>query len=264
MKFLLKSELLLMRYRLPLILLLSLSISGCAINHPDNTNPQDPYEHINRKVFAFNMAVDKAVIRPVAKTYDLILPSPAKKGVSNFFSNLDDLTVTANNLLQLQFKKAVANLARVVINTIVGVGGLFDVATPMGIPKSIGDFGLTLAAWGSDNTPYLVLPFFGALTIRDAVGIPVDYLLFSVWPHVDSYALRYGLEGEDIIQARATFLASDRVLEQTFDPYVFMRDAYLQRREFLINKTKKPETETKTEENRLAYPIPIDRKIIAH
>lgn len=211
---------------------------GCATDKFPPSHPQDPYEHFNRKVFAFNMALDRAFFRPIAKVYDAVLPWPVKKGVRNFFGNLNDLTSVANELLQMHFAQAVADLARIVINTTIGIGGLFDVATYLGLEKDKEDFGLTLASWGSTATPYIILPFLGPYTLRDFVGMPVDYFLFGVWPYIPWDSLRYGLQGISLVQYRASLLAGDEIVDQAFDPYVFIRDAYLQRRAYLVKENK--------------------------
>ena len=214
---------------------LILSLTGCATN-TGPVDPQDPYEHINRKIFDFNMALDKALFRPVAKVYDVVLPWPVKRGVYNFFNNIGDVTSAANEILQLDFPQAIADLARVFINTIVGIGGLFDVATSLGVERDASDFGLTLAHWGSRNTPYVVLPFFGPYTVRDAVSFPINYFLLSPWAYFKPPVFQWSLAGIYYTQRRSELLAGDDVVDQAFDPYVFVRDAYLQRRDFLINE----------------------------
>ena len=198
-------------------------------------NPHDPYEHVNRQIFAFNMALDHAVLRPIAKTYDFVLPWPVKKGIHNIFDNIGDVTSAANEILQLHFDQAVADLARVVINTTIGVGGLFDVATPMGVVKNKQDFGMTLAHWGCHNTPYVMLPFFGPATVRDAVGLPVNMILLDPWTYGASTDVQIGAFGVYQIQYRASLLVADKVVDQAFDPYVLVRDAYLQHRRHVIN-----------------------------
>ena len=209
-------------------------VTGCAISKGP-VDPQDPYEHFNRNVFAFNLALDRALL-PVAKAYDFVLPWPVKKGVHNFFDNVGDITSAANEILQLDFPQAIADIARVVINTIFGIGGLFDVATRLGVERDVEDFGLTLAHWGSRDTPYIVLPFFGPATVRDAVALPVNYFLLSPWGYVNSQEVQYITAGLYFVQRRSELLIGDKVVGQAFDPYVFVRDAYLQRREFLINE----------------------------
>lgn len=224
-------------------------ICGCASNKLPSSDSQDPYENINRKVFAFNMALDRAFFRPIAKVYDVVLPWPAKRGVRNFFGNIGDVTSVANEILQFHFGQAVADLARVAINTIFGIGGLFDVATCIGLEKDKEDFGLTLAMWGSKDTPYIVLPFLGPYTIRDAVGAPIDYFLLSIWPYVNPRAVRYGLQGLRAVQSRASLLPGDEIIDQAFDPYVFVRDAYLQRRAYLVKESKEEHVMRYTDEN---------------
>jgi len=229
------------------------SISGCAISKFPSTEPQDPYEHLNRKVFAFNMALDRALFRPVAKVYDAVLPWPLKKGVRNVFSNIGDVTSVANEILQMHFSQVAADLARIVINTTIGIGGLFDVASKLGLEKDKEDFGLTLATWGSKNTPYLVLPFLGPYTIRDMVGLPIDYFLFSVWPYIKWDAIRYGMEATYVVSYRASLLAGDEIVDQAFDPYVFVRDAYLQRRAYLVKESKEEHVTKYTDDNGIVH-----------
>jgi phospholipid-binding lipoprotein MlaA len=222
-------------FRVVLLVSLIFCVIGCATSK-EPVDPQDPYEHFNRKVFAFNIAFDRVLFRPVAKTYDTILPWPVKKGVHNFFDNVGDVVSAANEILQLAFPQAIADLARVVINTIVGIGGLFDIATLLGVEKNIGDFGLTLARWGSKDTPYMVLPFFGPATVRDAIALPINYFLLSPWGYLNSQELQYITAGLYFVQSRSELLIGDKVVEQAFDPYVFVRDAYLQHRRFLIEE----------------------------
>jgi phospholipid-binding lipoprotein MlaA len=218
------------------------SLLGCASSKYPTTHPLDPYEHFNRKVFAFNMAVDRAFFRPIVKVYDKVLPWPVKKGVRNFFGNIGDVTSAANEILQLHFGQAVTDIARVAINTTLGIGGLIDVAEYLGLEKDKEDFGITLARWGSKKTPYLVLPFLGSSTIRDLVGLPVDYYFLSVWPFVNPNALRYGLQAGNAVQRRDTLLPGDKIVDEAFDPYVFIRDAYLQRRGYLVKESEEEHT----------------------
>lgn len=222
-------------FRLLLIVILIVVITGCATTKLP-ADPKDPYEHINRKIFDFNMAIDRAFFRPIAKVYDMVLPWQVKKSVYNIFNNIGDVTSAANELLQLDFPQAIADLARVVINTTLGFGGIFDVATHLGIERDVEDFGLTLAHWGSRNTPYIVLPFLGPFTISDAVGYPINYFLLSPWGYIRSPAWTWGVAALYFVQRRASLLIGDKVVEQAFDPYVFVRDAYLQRREYLADE----------------------------
>src|SRR3990170_774017 len=231
-----------------------INITGCATSKFPSSNPQDdPYEHFNRKVFAFNMAVDRAFFRPVARVYDAVLPWPVKTGVRNFFGNIGDVTSVANEILQLHFAQVVADLARIVINTTIGIGGLFDVAASLGLEKDKEDFGLTLASWGSKNTPYLVLPFLGPYTLREAVGMPIDYFLLSVWPYLKANALFYGVRTTYYVQYRASLLAGDKIVDQAFDPYIFVRDAYLQRRAYLVQENKEEHVTKYVDDNGICH-----------
>ena len=222
-------------FRLLLIVILIVVITGCATTKLP-VDPKDPYEHINRKIFDFNMALDRAFFRPIAKTYDVVLPWQMKKGVYNFFNNIGDVTSAANELLQLDFPQTIADLARVVINTTIGIGGLFDVATRLGVERDAEDFGITLGHWGAKDTPYIMLPFFGPSTVRDAVGLPINYFLLSPWAYINSLEAQYAAAGLYYVQRRATLLIGDDLIDQAFDPYVFIRDAYLQRRNFMIDE----------------------------
>jgi phospholipid-binding lipoprotein MlaA len=220
-----------------LVVLGSALLSGCAVNK-ELIEPQDPYEQVNRKIFAFNMSIDKHVYRPVAKAYDNTLPAPVKKGVNNFFSNVGEISNVAQDLLQVNVRSAICDTCRFAINSTIGIGGLFDFASKFGIPKNNQDFGLTLARWGSKNTPYIVLPFIGPSTLRDAVGMSIDYTMINVWDYVEPPELRYGSLTLKYIDIRANLLAGDKIIDQAFDPYILVRNAYLQRRAYLIDNKK--------------------------
>ncbi len=235
-----------------ILIMIVVVVAGCASTKRPLSNPQDPYENFNRKVFAFNMAVDKAFFRPIAKVYDNMLPWPIKRGVRNVFCNLGDVNSAANEMLQLHFGQAVADLARVVINTIVGLGGLFDVATSLGLERDKEDFGLTLGVWGSNDSPYLILPFLGPSTIRDTVALPVDYLL-SVWPYIEWDSVRYSMMATNLVQRRATLLAGDNIVDQAFDPYLFVRDAYLQRRSYLVKESQEEHEAKYVDDNGITH-----------
>jgi phospholipid-binding lipoprotein MlaA len=235
-----------------LLVVLIFSTVGCATNTAPSS-PQDPYEHFNRKVFDFNQAVDHAFIRPVAKVYDKVLPWQLKTGIRHVFNNMGDVTSAANEILQLNFPQAIADLTRVVINTIFGIGGLFDVATALGIERDIEDFGLTLAHWGSRSSPYLVLPFIGASTVRDAVGLAINYTLLSPWDYIPNQTVKNITAGTYVVQRRAMLLIGDDVVNQAFDPYVFIRDAYLQRREFLVKEGELRQVEKFVDGNGISH-----------
>lgn len=205
-----------------LLLTIMLTSVGCACI--------DPLEPMNRKIFVFNMALDHAIFRPVAKAYDKIVPAPVVCAIGNFFDNIDDITNVANNALQLKFYDAWSDVWRVGFNTTFGLLGLFDVATCAGLPKHHQDFGLTLARYGYVRSTYLMIPLFGPATIRDTVGWGVDWRYLSVWPYIEPKSLRYGLYGLRLVHKRALLLPADKLIDESVDPYIFVRDAYLQKR----------------------------------
>ncbi len=220
--------------RFCLLFLASLFSSGCTtLDGPPN--PDDPFESFNRSMFSFNEKVDKYAFKPAAKSYNFVMPNFASKGVSNFFSNIDDIVVFFNQLLQFKFAAAGATSARFVFNTTFGLLGLFDVATEMGLHKHNEDFGQTLAVWGVPSGPYLVLPFLGSLTIRDSAGLATDWTYFD--PIFKRQTLNQSLVTLTIkyIDIRAGLIKATNVLDDTVpDKYAFVRDAWTQRRQFLI------------------------------
>lgn len=217
-------------FRISGILLLSLGLFGCATNG----DPRDPLEPLNRGIYKFNDTVDAAVIKPVATTYKDALPSPVRTAIGNFFSNLDDVLVLLNDLLQFKLEQAASDFSRLAWNTSVGIVGLIDVATPMELPKHNEDFGQTLGYWGINDGPYLVLPFLGPSSIRDTVGLAVDSHYDPVWRHtpVDERNSAVALHAVD---TRSRLFEAEEVLDEAaIDRYVFLRDAYLQRRRGLV------------------------------
>jgi len=221
-------------------------LGGCATNG----DPRDPLEPLNRAVYSFNDGFDKVLAKPVAEAYRFVLPDFMRTGVSNFFSNLNDVIVMLNNLLQGKFTPAVSDFARLFVNTTVGVLGLFDVATELELPKHNEDFGQTLGYWGIGDGPYLVLPLLGPSSARDTVGWVGD---FYAWPvtYVDDDRTRYILIGVRFISLRADLLEATRILETAaLDPYEFVRDAYLQRRRNLVYDGKPPPDEDDIEDTK--------------
>lgn len=207
-------------------------LAGCATG-PD-ANPRDPLEPFNRGVSSFNDAVDRAVLKPVATTYRDVTPSFLRTGVNNFFGNLRDVWSVVNATLQLKPRAATENAMRVGINTLFGFGGLLDIATEMGIERTSLDFGHTLGRWGVPSGPYLVLPVFGPSSFRDATGFVVDSRVDLVgnMSDVSDRNVLYSLRAVD---TRSGLLRASSLLEgAALDPYSFMRDAYLQRRESQI------------------------------
>ena len=190
----------------------------------------DPYERMNRNVYAFNDAVDKAAVKPVAKGYQKIVPKGLRLCASNMFSNLGEPYTAANNLLQGKPKSMLQDIGRLLLNSTLGIGGCIDVASAWGIPKHQEDFGQTLAVWGVPSGPYVVLPVLGPSTVRDALSKPVDFLANPIG-YVTNVPLRNSLQGYKMLDTRTNLLeASDVVDQSALDPYVMVRDAWLQRR----------------------------------
>ena len=202
-------------------------ISGCATG-PDR-KPGDPFEPMNRAVFQFNDKLDAYVARPVAQGYQKVTPQPLRTAVSNFFSNLGDLSNAANALLQLKITDATEDIVRFAFNSTFGLGGLLDWATPAGLPKHHEDFGLTLGHWGVPSGPYLVLPLFGPSTVRDSMGLVVD-VKFNPLNYMEP-ALRNPLYVLQFVSVRSDLLgATDLLQAAALDKYSFVRDAYTQQR----------------------------------
>jgi phospholipid-binding lipoprotein MlaA len=205
-------------------------LAGCATSG----NPKDPLEGFNRAMFAFNDALDAVVIKPVAQGYEAVMPAPLRTGVTNFFANIADLFIGINNLLQGKPEQALSDLGRVVINSTIGILGLFDVASEAGLEKHEEDFGQTFGRWGVGDGAYLVLPFFGPRTVRDTVGLALDVKTDPV-AHLSDVATRNSLLALRLIDNRADLLPADKVIEQAaLDKYSYVRDGYLQRRRSLI------------------------------
>jgi phospholipid-binding lipoprotein MlaA len=213
--------------------------TGCATTS-GSSNPRDPWEGFNRPVYEFNDAVDRAVLKPVAQGYVKVVPEVARTGVNNFFGNLNDLGTGLNNILQGKPAEGANDLGRLVVNSIVGIFGLFDVATPMGLDKHNEDFGQTLGWWGVPSGPYLVIPLLGPSTARDAPARIVDPQYFY-GPYIDKNVAEWALPITDVIRTRANFLQGERVLDDAaLDRYSFLRDAWLQRRQNQVYDGKPP------------------------
>jgi phospholipid-binding lipoprotein MlaA len=192
----------------------------------------DPLESLNRKIFAFNDVADKYVLSPVARGYQAVTPDSLERGIGNMFSNLLEITTVINDVLQLKFGQAASDTGRFLINSTVGLAGLFDVASPLGLEKHEEDFGQTLGYWGVVSGPYLVVPFLGPYTLRDSVGGFAD--VFSDYiTKLDHIPTRNQLWMLRNVDDRGGLFAAEELI--TGDRYSFIRDAYLQRREYLVN-----------------------------
>ncbi|MEH6567867.1 MAG: VacJ family lipoprotein [Halioglobus sp.] len=193
---------------------------------------QDPLMEVNRSVHGFNRAVDSAVLKPIAQTYTKVTPSFVQRRLQSFFSNIDDVRVTINDLLQLKFSRAASDAGRLVVNTTVGLGGLFDVAEPaLGLEKHYEDFGQTLGFWSVNSGPYIELPFLGPSTLRDSAGLIVDVFLNPTQLLQTGQATT--LAASESVHDRAALLEVEGLISG--DDYVFIREVYLQRRAFLVN-----------------------------
>ena len=217
-----------------LVALLSLLLVGCATAPNAKKDPRDPFEGFNRASYKFNDALDRAILKPVAKGYKAVTPDPVEQGVSNFFSNLTQPAIIINDLLQAKFKDSLNDTGRFLLNSTVGIGGFFDPASKAGLERHDEDFGQTLGKWGTPAGPYLMIPFFGPSTARDAVGSGVGVFTDPVH-YVERDAWRYGLQGMDLLDSRVRRLPLDDTINQAFDKYAFIRNAYLQQREFAVH-----------------------------
>jgi phospholipid-binding lipoprotein MlaA len=208
--------------------------SGCA-SAPGRTTNDDPWVGFNRGVYKFNDTVDRATLKPVAKGYRKITPRWIRTGVGNFFSNLSYPATIVNQFLQGKPKLGLQDTGRFLVNTTLGVGGLVDVATKVGLQANDEDFGQTLAVWGVNSGPYLTLPFFGPSSLRDAPSRVADYFLAPL-TYIDGipWEAEWGMRGLDLVHSRSELLSLDPTLQSTFDPYAFMRDAFVQQREYVI------------------------------
>ena len=221
---------LLYQARLSLAMAVLMTLAGCATVDPEYRDPRDPFESFNRAMYRFNDGLDRAIVKPLARGYAAITPEPVDRGITNFFSNLDDISSALNNFLQLKFNRAFSDVGRLLVNTTVGLLGFLDVASNMNLPKHDEDFGQTLGAWGMPSGPFIVLPIFGPSSGRDAVGVVVDWYTDPL-TYLNDGTVAWGLKGLRLVDRRAGLLGASRVLEQAaLDPYVFVRDAYLQKR----------------------------------
>ena len=224
------------------LLLCLVALCGCATPMP---RKDDPYENFNRKMYAFNDLADRVAIRPVAVGYRKVTNDTSRRLISNFFANIESPITIANDLLQANPKEAFRATSRFAINTTVGLLGFFDPASEMGIDVSATDFGVTLAKWGVPEGPYLVLPLIGSTTGRDISAFPVDrFLLDPLSWYASSHNLQYSAEYLPtvayLVTLRSSAIDAEGLLEGVYDPYVFYRDAYRQRRLYKVYRGNPP------------------------
>ena len=228
------------------VLLCSAMLAGCATG--PNANPKDPLEPFNRSMFEFNDALDQAVLKPVATAYKEVTPDLLRRGVGNFFNNVEDIWSFVNNVLQLKGEGAANSIMRVSVNTLFGLGGILDVASEMRIERHTEDFGQTLGRWGVGAGPYVVLPFFGPSTLRDTVALPVDKTMGDPVTKIDDIPVRNTLWALRLVNKRAQVLKAGDLLEEVaLDKYTFFRDSHLQRRRNAVFDGNPPEEEPEPE-----------------
>ena len=220
-----------------LIIAMLLSLGGCATHDPADENSTfveyDPLEPLNRKVHAFNRGMDRVLFRPVARGYKKVVPSPVRRSISNFFSNLTTPRSALNNFLQGKPGRGFNELGRFLFNSTLGIGGLFDVAGAGGMERYDENFAQTLSVWGVPDGPYIVLPFWGPNMVSDAFALPIDYYT-DVWTHYDNTSVQDKVWALRVIDLRYRLLSADVILEESQDSYLTVREAYRQNRTFRI------------------------------
>lgn len=223
-----------MKYRSIIAAILGALLTACATTAPPpgERHPRDPWEPYNRNMYKFNRTLDKAIFKPVATGYEVIVPDPIEDMVTNFFVNLKSLRTMINLTLQGRPMDTARMVERFVVNTVFGVAGFFDVATKVELPNFEEDFGQTMGVWGWGDSRYFVIPLLGPSTIRDGLGMPFDAYTDVLWREAID-GREYGI-AIDLIQTRANLLPREKQLEEAFDEYLFVRDAWLQNRKFKI------------------------------
>ena len=236
--------------RASLLALACLTLFGCA-TLPANSkrDPRDPWERMNRTTFKVNTALDHAISRPIARTYKKITPQVVRTGVSNFMDNLFYPITMVNDLLQLKLKPFAQDTGRFVLNTVVGIGGVFDPATPVGLPKNEEDLGQTFGHWGAHPGPYFVIPLLGPSDVRDGIGKIGDGFL-SPLSYVNNNYIRYGIYGVSLVDTRYRLLPQDAILEEAYDPYTLLKNAYLQRRQFQVSDGQQSDKDRQLQEQK--------------
>jgi phospholipid-binding lipoprotein MlaA len=217
-------------------MLASLMVAGgCATAEPQGAEPSevDPWEPMNRRIDKFNTEVDRITLKPVAQGYEKVVPDAMRKGVTNFSRNLRGPLNIINNFLQGKGSAGFSETGRFLTNSTIGILGIFDVATRMGLDSQTEDFGQTLAVWGVPSGPYVIVPFYGPQTLRDAFALPLDFLADPLF-HYENDRVRYALFALRMIDLRARFLSVESFVMDSYDPYIAVRESYLQNREFEI------------------------------
>jgi phospholipid-binding lipoprotein MlaA len=233
-----------------LLVIACLTQFGCASLPPGaKRDPRDPWERMNRTTFKVNTALDHAIARPIARTYEKVTPRPVRIGVSNFVDNLFYPITMGNDLLQLKFKPFAQDTGRFLMNTLVGVGGLFDPATQAGLPKNEEDLGQTFGHWGAKPGPYFVIPILGPSDVRDGIAKIGDaYMNPLTYVNSDYNYIRYGIYGVYLLDTRYHLLPQDKLLDEAYDPYTLLKNAYLQRRQYQVTDGKMSDKDREQQE----------------
>lgn len=216
-----------------ILLFAGLLLTGCATLPAGKPDPRDPWERFNRASFKFNDALDRGIARPVAKAYVKVTPRVMRTGISNVFSNLNTVPTVINDVFQGKFRQAGRDSTRFLLNSTLGLAGLFDPATSAGFENNDEDFGQTLGKWGVESGPYVMLPFLGPSTVRDTFGRGIDQFTEPV-NYLEDDSTRYIIRGFDLVDQRASLLDLDEQLNRSYDRYAFVRNAWLQRREYKV------------------------------
>lgn len=219
--------------RIASIAVFALTLAACATVPPSERSPRDPWQRMNRGIFKFNDVFDRAIATPVARTYVRVMPQTVRTGVTNFFNNATYPDVIVNALLQGQLKPFARDTGRFVVNTTVGIAGLFDPASHMGLAYEDRDFGQTFGKWGIPSGPFLELPFLGPSDIRDGIGRAADAYA-EPWAYIQNPYWDYGTLLVYMVDERASVLPLTDMANKTYDPYAFERNAYLQHRDFMV------------------------------
>lgn len=229
-------------------LLTLLVASGCATIPPELRDPRDPWEPFNRGVYRFNTDFDNAFLKPIAKGYQAVTPEPVDRGITNFFANIADIRSAVNNLLQFKLTRASSDVGRIAVNSTVGLLGFIDVASNIGIPSYKEDFGQTLGYWGYTPGPFVMLPLLGPSSARDTIGLAGDIAVDPFFS-VREREVLWGAAGLRVVDTRAGLLSAEAVFDEAavMDPYSFLRDAYLQRRRYLVHDGSPPPDEFELE-----------------
>ena len=217
-----------------LIIFTLILLSGCSYQNELTNDPKDPLENRNRSIYAFNENMDEAILEPAADGYNYITPNFLQRGFNNFFGNVNYPITIINQLLQGNLEELLQDTLRFTINTTIGVFGLFDPASSIGFPEHDEDFGQTLAVWGVPEGPYLMLPFFGPKTLRSLTGDFTD-VLFNPLLNIDDTNLKIKINLINILQDRSDLSTIEEELDNSFDPYQFIKDSYIQNRNYKIN-----------------------------